>query len=178
MLSLAAFQRALLFVDNSRPDWFWAIQWYVIALAVLAGLRYLKGQRSDGLLRLCVAAGALSLTSLGAIFGGTQAQQLYVLVAHVVVLAAGLLLAERIIVWWGAAGVALSIMWALRSYAFAMLALVALGLIVLAVWRLNKRPHAGTAAERPDSNPDDVRRRPRTGLIMLQSTERSRAWNS
>lgn len=164
VLSLAAFQRALLFVDNSRPDWFWAIQWYVIALAVLAGLRYLRGQRSDGLLRLCVAAGALSLTSLGTIFGGTPAQQLYVLVAHVVVLAAGLLLAERIIVWWGAAGVALSIMWALRSYAFAMLALVALGLIVLAVWRLNKRPHAGTAAERPDSNPDDVPSQAKDGI--------------
>ncbi|MCR1162681.1 hypothetical protein NEK97_14550 [Paenarthrobacter sp. UW852] len=164
VLSVAAFQRALLFVDNSRPDWFWAIQWYAIALAVLAGLRYFKGQRSDGLLRLCVAAGVLSLTSLGTIFGGTPAQQLYVLVAHVVLLAVGLLLAERVIVWWGAAGVALSIMWALRSYAFAMLALVALGLIVLAVWRLNKRPQAGVADKGSNNNPDDVPSQAKDGI--------------
>ncbi|MGF6833214.1 hypothetical protein QF015_001383 [Paenarthrobacter sp. TE4293] len=143
LVSVAALQRAVLFVGNARPDWFWAVQWYVLACAVLAGLRYIKGQRSEGLLRLCIAAGVLSITSLGTIFGGTPSQQLYVLVGHAVLLVAGLLLAERLPVWWGAAGVALSVMWALRSYAFAMLALVALALIVLAVWRLNRKPPAG-----------------------------------
>ncbi len=102
LVSVAALQRAVLFVDASRPDWFWAAQWYVIAGAVIAGLRYMKGQRADGLLRLCIAAGALSLTSVGGtIFSGTSSQQLYVLVAHVLLLAAGLLLAERVLVWWG-----------------------------------------------------------------------------
>jgi membrane protein implicated in regulation of membrane protease activity len=65
-------------------------------------------------------------------------QQLWVLIGHAVILLAGLLLAERMFVWWGAAGVALSVMWALRSYAFAMLAVIALALIALAVWRLNR----------------------------------------
>jgi hypothetical protein len=116
----------------------------------------MKGQRADGLLRLCLAAGALSLTSLGTIFGGTSSQQLYVLVAHVLLLAAGLLLAERVLVWWGAIAVALSIMWSLRSYAFAMLALVALGLIVLAVWRLNRKPPSNTGGPGGGGNPSDA----------------------
>ena len=156
LVSVAALQRAVLFVDASRPDWFWAAQWYVIAGAVIAGLRYMKGQRAEGLLRLCVAAGALSLTSVGTIFSGTSSQQLYVLVAHVLLLAAGLLLAERVLVWWGAIAVALSIMWALRSYAFAMLALVALGLIVLAVWRLNRKPPGNTGGPGEGGAPSDA----------------------
>ncbi|WP_416416611.1 hypothetical protein [Paenarthrobacter aromaticivorans] len=140
--TLAGFQRALLFVDGGSPDWFWAAQWYVVAGAVMAGVRYMGRQRSEGQLRLTVTAGLLSLTAVGTIFAGTSSQQIYVLVAHVVLLVAGLLLAERMFVWWGAAGVAASVMWALRSYAFAMLALVALALIVLAVWRLNRKPPA------------------------------------
>ncbi|MFF2841957.1 hypothetical protein [Paenarthrobacter sp. NPDC057981] len=140
LVSVAALQRAVLFADGARPDWFWTVQWYVAAAAVMAGLRYIKGQHRDGLWRLCAGAGLLSLTSLATIFGGTTAQQLYVLVAHVLLLAAGLVVADRIPVVWGAVGVVLSIMWALRTYAFAMLALVAVGLIVLAVWRLNRKP--------------------------------------
>ncbi|ASN21161.1 hypothetical protein [Arthrobacter sp. YN] len=153
LASLAALQRAVLFVGDTGPDWFWTVQWYVVSGAVLAGLRYMKGRRREGLLRLAIAAGALSLTSLGTIFGGTAPQQLYVLVGHAVLLVAGLLLAERAMVWWGAVGVALSVMWALRSYAFAMLALVALALIVLAVWRLNRKPQATAGSDAPGGVP-------------------------
>ncbi|MFE4197524.1 hypothetical protein ACFRJ9_16800 [Paenarthrobacter sp. NPDC056912] len=152
--SLAALQRALLFVDGSAPDWFWAAQWYVAAGTVIAGLRYIGGQKAAGLLRLCVAAGVLSLTSLGTIFGGTSSEHLYVLVGHVLLIVVGLLLAERVLVGWGAVGVALSVMWALRSYAFAMLALVALALIVLAVWRLNRKSPPPGGAELLDQDPD------------------------
>jgi len=102
------------------------------------------------------------LTAVGTSFVGTTSQQIYVLVAHVVLLVAGLLLAERMFVWWGAAGVAASIVWALRSYAFAMLALVALALIVLAVWRLNRKPPATdgnnpTPEPSPASSRDGIR---------------------
>ncbi|MEV7660755.1 hypothetical protein [Paenarthrobacter sp. NPDC089316] len=152
LASVAALQRAVLFVDAASPDWFWTVQWYTVAVAVIAGLRYIRGQRSEGLLRLCVGAGSLSLTSIGTIFGGTPGQQLYVLVAHVVLLAAGLVLAERVLVTWGAVGVVLSIMWALRTYAFAMLALVAVGLIVLAVWRLNRKPPTGPGGPDPGAD--------------------------
>ncbi|UXM90579.1 hypothetical protein [Paenarthrobacter sp. JL.01a] len=154
LASVAALQRAVLFVDGARPDWFWTVQWYVAAAAFMAGLRYIKGQRRDGLWRLCAGAGILSLTSVATIFGGTPAQQLYVLVAHVVLLAAGLVVADRIPVVWGAIGVVLSILWALRTYAFAMLALVAVGLIVLAVWRLNRKPPAGSEGQ-PESGVAD-----------------------
>lgn len=156
IVSVAALQRAVLLVDGSSPDLFWTAQWYVVAGAVIAGLRYANGQRAEGFLRLCITAGLLSLMSLGTIFSGTSSQQLYVLVAHVVLLAAGLLLAERVLVWWGAVAVALSIMWSLRSYAFAMLALVALGLIVLAVWRLNRKPPSNTDGPGHSGNPSDV----------------------
>ncbi|MBT2585832.1 hypothetical protein [Arthrobacter sp. ISL-95] len=156
IICVAALQRAVLFVDGSSPDLFWTAQWYVVAGAVIAGLRYANGQRAEGLLRLCITAGLLSLMSLGTIFSGTSSQQLYVLVAHVLLLAAGLLLAERVLVWWGAVAVALSIMWSLRSYAFAMLALVALGLIVLAVWRLNRKPPSNTGGSGQSGDPSDV----------------------
>ncbi|MCT9869364.1 hypothetical protein [Paenarthrobacter aurescens] len=156
IISVAALQRAVLFMDGSSPDVFWTAQWYVVAGAVIAGLRYARGQRTEGLLRLCITAGLLSLTSLAIVFGGTSSQQLYVLVAHVLLLAAGLVLAERVLVWWGAIAVALSIMWALRSYAFAMLALVALGLIVLAVWRLNRKPPSNTGGPGQGGDSSDV----------------------
>ncbi len=156
IVSVAALQRAVLFVDGSSPDLFWTAQWYVGAGAVIAGLRYGDGQRAEGLLRLCITGGLLSLMSLGTIFSGTSSQQFYVLVAHVLLLVAGLLLAERVLVWWGAIAVALSIMWALRSYAFAMLALVALGLIVLAVWRLNRKPPSNTGGPGQGGDPSDV----------------------
>jgi uncharacterized Tic20 family protein len=81
--------------------------------------------------------GLLSIVP-GSLFPGTVPQQLWVLVGFAVLVLAGLVLAERTFVWWGAVGVALSVMWALRSYAFAMLAVIALALIVLAVWRLNR----------------------------------------
>jgi len=168
IISVAALQRALLFVDNAVPDWFWTAQWYVAAGAVIAGLRYgygaqtedapdmSKPQRNSGLLRLCITGGLLSLTSLEAIFGGTSSQQLYVLVAHVALLVAGVLLGEKVLVWWGAVAVALSIMWALRSYAFAMLALVAVGLIVLAVWRLNRKPPSNGGGPGPNGQPENI----------------------
>lgn len=140
LATLAGFQRAVLFVDGSKPDWFWAVQWYVLAGAVMAGLRYVDRQRSEGQSRLIVTSGLLSLTSLGIGYSGTPSQQSYSLLAYALLLVAGLVLAERMFVWWGAAGVAASVMWALRSYAFAMLALVAVALIVLAIWRLNRKP--------------------------------------
>jgi len=73
-----------------------------------------------------------------------------------VVLMAGLAFGERLFVWWGAAGVALCIMWAMRQYTFALLALIAAALIALAVWRLNRtKPAADKPA--PHREPVDHR---------------------
>ncbi|MET3162274.1 UNVERIFIED_ORG: hypothetical protein ABIB19_000662 [Arthrobacter sp. UYEF10] len=65
-------------------------------------------------------------------------------------LVAGLGLGERLSVWWGAAGVAACILWAMRQYTFLLLAFIAVGLIVFAVWRLNR----GTAGQAPDAGPE------------------------
>lgn len=143
----AAVQRAVLFTGlgagSEWPDMFWALQWYVVLAGVLGALRLASGNhgaghRRAGRVLLSGGAGLLTLTGLGIILGGDAGQQLWVLALMAVVLIAGLAFGERLFVWWGAAGVALCIMWAMRQYTFALLALIAAALIVLAVWRLNR----------------------------------------
>lgn len=157
---VAAVQRAAIFdldgqygqnhsLSLGLPDPFWVAQWYVLAGAGLGILRFTTGQRNAGRLLLGAAAGLLTLSALGVVFGGSGSQQLWVLVLFAGLLLAGLGLGERLFVWWGAAGVAACILWAMRQYTFALLALIAVGLIVFAVWRLNR----GTAGEKPALQP-------------------------
>lgn len=157
---VAAVQRAAIFELDGQyglnyrlsfglPDPFWVAQWYVLAGAGLGALRFVTGQRRAGRLMLGAAAGLLTLSGLGVVFGGTGSQQLWVLVLFAGLLLAGLGFGERLFVWWGAAGVAACILWAMRQYTFALLALIAVGLIGFAVWRLNR----GTAAEKPAVQP-------------------------
>ena len=117
--------------------------------------------------------------ALGVVFGGTGAQQLWVLVLLALLLVAGLVAGERMFVWWGAAGVAACILWAMRNYTFLLLAVIAVGLIAFAVWRLNRGP-AGAGpdapatgpvagpADRPAGGPD-----PSTGLWLGSDREQS-----
>jgi len=123
--------------------------WPVLA-ALLGAFRYLSGNQTAG--RFLVGAGSalLSLTGLGVVFGGAAGQQLWVLVLLALLLVAGLGLGERLFVWWGAAGGAACILWAMRQYTFLLLAFIAVGLIVFAVWRLNR----GTAGEAPAAGPE------------------------
>ena len=147
----SAVQRAVLFTGpGAGSDWraaFWTLQWYVVLAAVLGGLRLVSGSRTAGRVLLSGGAGLLTLSGLGVIFSGDAGQQLWVLALMAVLLMAGLAFGERLFVWWGAAGVALCILWALRQYTFALLALIAAALIVLAVWRLNRsKPAAAEPA--------------------------------
>lgn len=154
----AAVQRAAIFVLDGQdplhgafgglPDPFWVTQWYVVLAAVLGGLRHVTGDQAAGRLLVGAAAGLLSLSGLGVVFGGTGAQQLWVLVLLAALLVAGLGMGDRLFVWWGAAGVAACILWAMRQYTFVLLALIAVGLIAFAVWRLNR-----TASESPGGGP-------------------------
>ncbi|CAM3353381.1 hypothetical protein PSET11_00695 [Arthrobacter ulcerisalmonis] len=66
-------------------------------------------------------------------------------------LVAGLLVSDRVFAWWGALGVAACVLWSLREYTFALLALIAVGLISFAVWRLNRG--TGSEAEQKDRPP-------------------------
>ncbi|HSO17012.1 MAG TPA: hypothetical protein VLS95_13790 [Arthrobacter sp.] len=146
----AAVQRAVLFSGPnsgaSWPDSFWTLQWYVVLAGVLGALRLRSGNRKAGRVLLSGAAGLLTLSGLTIIFGGDAGQQLWILGFMAVLLMAGLAFGDRLFVWWGAAGVALCIMWAMRQYTFALLALIAAALIALAVWRLNRTK---PAAEEP-----------------------------
>lgn len=145
--STAALQRAVLFTGPGWPDPFWTLQWYVVLAATLGALRMLSGNRRAGRMLISVAAGLLSLAGLGILFGGDAGQQLWTLALLAVLLAAGLAYGERLFVWWGAAGVTLCVMWAMRQYTFALLALIAAALIAAAVWRLNRaKPAAAEPA--------------------------------
>lgn len=128
----------------SWPDPFWTAQWYVVLAGVLGVLRYRAGLPDGGRLYLGLAAGLLSVSGILVIFGGDAAQQLWVLALFVSLLVVGLGYGERMFVWWGAAGVTLCIMWAMRQYTYVLLALIAVGLIALALWRLTRSKPAGT----------------------------------
>ncbi|WP_426987239.1 hypothetical protein [Pseudarthrobacter sp. Y6] len=131
------------------PSPFWVVQWYVVLAAVLGGLRYFSGNQAAGRFLVGAASVLLSLSGLGVVFGGAGGQQLWVLVLLALLLTAGLGLGERLFVWWGAAGVAACILWAMRQYTFLLLAFIAVGLIVFAIWRLNR----GTTGQVPDAGP-------------------------
>lgn len=103
---------------------------------------------------ISVGAGMLSLGGLGIIFGGDAVQPLWTLALLAVLLLAGLAYGERLFVWWGAAGVTLCIMWAMRQYTFALLSLIAAALIAVAVWRLNRNKPAA-AEPAPERQPVD-----------------------
>lgn len=161
----AAAQRAAVFAldgpdrINGRlfaglPDPFWVAQWYVVLAAILGGLRYLSGNQSAGRFLVVVAAGLLSFGGLGVVFGGTGAQQLWILVLLAVLLVAGLGVGDRLFVWWGAAGVAACILWAMRNYTFLLLAVIAVGLIVFAVWRLNRGTAGAATGTGAEAGPD------------------------
>jgi hypothetical protein len=136
----AAVQRAVLFSggQGQGPDAFWAAQWFVILAALLAALRFAAGQALPARVILGVGAALLSGSGIAILFGGTQGQQLWVLVLLAILLLVGAARNETLFVWWGAAGVTLCLMWSMRQYTFALLALMAVALIIFAVWRLNR----------------------------------------
>jgi hypothetical protein len=145
LVVLAGVQRAAIFDFDSvvgpaagLPDPFWAAQWYVVLGAVIAVFRYYSGQAGAGRAVGIAAASLLTVSGAGTVFGGSTAQQLWLLVMLALVLVAGLVASDKVFVRWGAAGVAACILWAMRGYTFALLALIAVGLIAFAVWRLNR----------------------------------------
>jgi hypothetical protein len=150
-LVTVALQRAVLITDGRLQEPFWAVQWYVLLAAALAALRFAAGFRPAGRMLLGSGAALLGLSGLGILFGGSGSQQLWVLAVHAALLLSGLLIGERMFVWWGAGGVALCLMWALRSYTFALLAMIAVGLIAFALWKLARAKPEAPADGRPQS---------------------------
>ncbi|SLK01273.1 hypothetical protein [Arthrobacter sp. P2b] len=153
---VAAVQRAAIFELDTwdLPHPFWVAQWYVVLGAILAALRYRSGHEAVGRTIAGASGILLTLSGAGVVFGGTGGQQLWLLVLLAVMLVAGLALGDRLFVRWGAGGVAACILWAMREYTFALLALIAVGLIAFAVWRLNRSTETAAAGskDRPARN--------------------------
>ncbi|WP_342023917.1 hypothetical protein AAE021_01410 [Arthrobacter citreus] len=118
--------------------WFWLLQYWVVVLAALAAYEYRRGRAQRGTAVLSFAAGLLSLTGLSSIISADTSEQVWALLAHSGLLAFGVVTNRRLFTFWGAAGVALAVLWYLRGYTFLLLALLAAALIALAVWRLTR----------------------------------------
>ncbi len=127
-------------------DPFWSVQYWAVVLAGLAAWEYVRRRRHRGTFLLAGSAVILSCSGLGTVASGGTGEQLWALVAHAGLLAFGLLASRKLFTIWGAAGVALAVLWYLRGYTFLLLALLAAGLIALAVWRLTR---VRTAPEQP-----------------------------
>lgn len=95
------------------------------------------------------AAGVFSLAALYVLANGTSLMQLTVLGGFALLVVLGLTRREQLLTWWGAAGVAMSVLWYLRGYTYLYLALLGLVLIVLAVRQL-RRHQARQSAGGPD----------------------------
>jgi hypothetical protein len=158
LATTAAVQRTVLFTGLGSgadwPDWFWTLQWYVVLAAVLGALRLASGNGGAVRALWAGAAALLTLSGLGIILGGDPGQQLWVLALMAVLMMAGLAVGDRLFVRWGAAGVAVCILWAMRQYTFALLALIAAALITIALWRLNRSKPAAPAPA-PQREPAD-----------------------
>ncbi len=125
---------------------FWAAQWWVIALALLAGWSFARGARSRGPRWLTASAVILSATGLTTVAGGTTGAQVWALCGHVVLLIAGVALSRRRFSLWGAVGIALALLWFLRGFTFLLLTVAALLLLAFAVWKLNRQASGQGAA--------------------------------
>jgi hypothetical protein len=133
---------------------FWLVQWSAVALGTLAVRRYISRQPDVGRGLLLASACLVSVGALVTVFSGDPVRQVITLLLFVALLAAGMSLDDRTFTIWGAIGVATAVLWYLRGFTFLLLAALALMLIGLAIWRLNrKNPHdAGVRQPLPGVN--------------------------
>jgi hypothetical protein len=85
------------------------------------------------------AATVFTLAALYVLVDGSALMQLVVLAGFGLLVVLGLVQRLQPLTWWGAAGVALSVLWYLREYTYVYLALLGAALIALAVWQLRRR---------------------------------------
>ncbi|WP_146361070.1 hypothetical protein [Arthrobacter yangruifuii] len=136
---------------------FWSLQYWAVVLTGLAAYEFLRKRDRRGTMVLAAAGAILSASGLSTVVFGGSGKQLWALVAHAGLLVFGLLASRRLFTLWGAAGVVLAVLWYLRGYTFLLLALLGIGLIALAVWRLTRvrtdEPGNPPAATGPDAGP-------------------------
>ncbi|WP_421014023.1 hypothetical protein, partial [Glutamicibacter creatinolyticus] len=84
-----------------------------------------------------IAGAALgSAAELASVLDAGTLTQMLVLLFFAGLLALGLTQGERLLTWWAAVAITAAVVWFLRNYAFVLLVLVAIALIVLALSRL------------------------------------------
>jgi hypothetical protein len=127
-------------------DPFWALQWWVIAGALVAAYEFVRGRDQRGTVVLAVAAGGLSLSGFGTIILSDAGKQVWALLGHGGLLVAGVMLSRKLFTLWGAVGIALALLWFMRGFTFLLLAVAALALLAFAVWKLMR--HGKQDAER------------------------------
>ncbi|MFZ3452634.1 hypothetical protein [Arthrobacter sp. 7Tela_A1] len=152
VLPAALAVQRLIWCALGPADLFWSLQYWAAVLAGVAAWEFLRRRETRGTVVLGAAAAIVSGSGLGTVSSGDSGQQLWALLAHTALLAFGLLASRKLFTVWGAAGVALAVLWYLRGYTFLLLALLAAGLIGLAVWRLTRvRADPEESREKEDS---------------------------
>jgi hypothetical protein len=136
---LASVQRAV-FAETAELSLFWLIQWYVVALGVIALLRYITRHRRVGRIWLAASAAGASLAGLSGAIEADAPQQVWLLLAFVALTIAGLAATERLFTVWGGLGVLACVLWAVRAYPYLLLAALGLALIGATVWWLVRAP--------------------------------------
>ncbi len=130
-------------VAHVYPDADWLIytHWWAFTTGAVALLRYNRtGNREQAMVRGILALTLFSLpTALAALVDGTGMYRMIFLLEHVALAMIGLALNKKLAVRWGAIGIGLAVLYMLKGYTYLLLVLIALALIALAVWRLNKK---------------------------------------
>ncbi|MGV0111044.1 hypothetical protein [Arthrobacter sp. CP30] len=155
-LVLVAAAQRITWAVSGGITFFWAAQWWVVALAVLVAYSFLRGSARRGPLWLSAGAVVLSGTALLTITGGTAGAQVWALCGHVLLLAAGVALSRRLFSIWGAVGIVLALLWFLRGYTFLLLTVAALALLAFAVWKLNSQTRGSEATAPVQPGPPEV----------------------
>ena len=114
--------------------------WWAAAAGLGALLYYRRTDAKANVLpRSIIALTILSLPTGLYALGNPDKYQILFLLEHVVMIFAGAITKKTLLVRWGAAGVGLAVLWLLRGFTYVLLALLALSLIGLAVWRLMRK---------------------------------------
>ncbi|MDN5823677.1 MAG: hypothetical protein L0H47_05070 [Micrococcaceae bacterium] len=132
---------------NGQPGLFWMTQYWVVVLALLAAYELKAGRRKDADYPLIASAVLLSVSAPFGLAVEQEWGQGWLLLGHVLLLSAGLLLNRRLYVVWGTIAAALLVLWFLRGFTILLLAVLAAGLIALAIWRLQRLGKDKDAAE-------------------------------
>lgn len=125
--------------DRADLDSLVYTHWWALTLTVIAFQRYVNKDKATALNWLITALIVFSVPTGFAALGEPEKYQLLFLFEHIGLLTLGGLANYRLITIWGAAGVALGVLYWLQDYTFLLVGLTGLGLIFFAVWRLLRK---------------------------------------